>query len=251
MENAEFEAAALFIDFDGTLVDLQVTPDAVFLPRTTRNIIESLVVEMDGALAIVSGRDVENLLGVAGPLSVTVAGAHGAQIADPEAPVRNLLSDESALAAARDALQTFARRHGLLLEQKSTGIALHFRQKPEIETEARTFADKLGAADAELRVIQGNMVSEVTLAAVNKGKAIRALMRMVPFVGRIPIAVGDDTTDEDAFIAVRELGGVGIKVGSGPTHARYRLPDVAAFVGWLGGCLNEGCFRFEDLHECN
>ena len=67
MENAEFEAAALFIDFDGTLVDLQVTPDAVFLPRTTRNIIESLVVEMDGALAIVSGRDVENLLGVAGP----------------------------------------------------------------------------------------------------------------------------------------------------------------------------------------
>jgi trehalose 6-phosphate phosphatase len=250
MENAAFSEIALFIDFDGTLVDLHATPDAVSLPSDTRIFLERLASELNGALAIVSGRDVGNLLGVAGPLSVTLAGAHGAQIAGPDGAVRDLHADEAALAAARRALQTFANQNGLLVEQKTTGIALHFRQQPDMEGEARAFAAGLGATDASLRVIQGNMVSEVTLAAVNKGKAIRTLMSASPFAERIPIAVGDDTTDEDSFITVQELGGIGIKVGSGSTHARYRLPGVAAFVGWLERCLNEGCFRFEDLDEC-
>ena len=247
MARIDFKDAALFIDFDGTLVDFQATPDAVSLPRTTLALIESLANRMDTAVAIVSGRDIDSLQRMVGAQTVKLAGAHGAQIADPDGTVTDLLSDQAGLADARRALATFADRHGLLLEHKTTGIALHFRLQPAMEREARAFAASLAAGNAALRVIQGNMVSEVTLAAIDKGKAARALMSGPPFAGRIPIAMGDDTTDEDLFVAVQDLGGAGIKVGPGPTHARYGVPNVAGVTGWLTRCLNEGCFRFEDL----
>lgn len=251
MQNIDFAEAALFLDFDGTLVRLEATPDAVVLRPRTRSIVTSLAGELQGAVAIISGRDVRDLLTMVAPLLVPLAGGHGAQTADSDGNVSVSELDSGMVGGLFDAISPYAARNGLLLERKAAGVALHFRNRPELEEEARAFAARLGDGNADLRVIQGNMVAELALAQVNKGNAIRSFMADAPFAGRVPIAAGDDTTDEDSFAAVQAMGGVGVKVGPGPTCARYRLPDVDGFVGWLATCLNAGSFRFKGMSGCN
>jgi trehalose 6-phosphate phosphatase len=179
-----------------------------------------------------------------------MAGAHGAELADASGSVTSRPIDQGPIDAAFEAISGYASRYGLLVERKHAGISLHFRSHPHLEDEARRFVANLAGAEAAFRVMQGNMVSELTLADINKGTAIRALMAEAPFAGRIPVCAGDDTTDEDSFAAVRSMGGAGIKIGAGPSRADYRLADVDAFVDWLRTCLNRDHISFEGLAAC-
>lgn len=224
---------ALFLDFDGTLVALAGHPDAIEVPPTLGAALEAMANERGGRLAIVSGRYLANLRKHLGPCAVVCVGSHGAEIDCP-------FGDREHSAARRlskpvmTELSRFAEeRHGLLIERKPLGAALHFRRAPERAREVKAFVDRLAKRYC-LRSKEGKMVVELAATDANKGDAVRMLMRAAPYYGASPVFVGDDVTDEDGFAAAGELGGFGILVGQPrPTSAQYRLDDVAAVHRWL------------------
>ena len=227
------EGAALFLDFDGTLVELAATPDAIRVPAALAPLLERLRTRLDGRLAIVSGRalaDLERHLPCHG---VAVAGSHGLELRLADGTPLPL-SAPAGLDAARAEVERFAAgRDGLIVEAKPLGVALHFRLAPEREEEVLAFMDAL-AERYGLAMQRGKMVAELRAPGADKGDALRALMREPRFAGARPLFVGDDLTDEHAFAAAAALGGAGILVGPArETAARYRLASVRAVADWL------------------
>lgn len=222
---------ALFLDFDGTLVRIASKPDAIVVPETLGDRLEALADRLEGALAVVSGRSLEDLAGYLGSARLYTAGSHGGHIVGPE---RNeLLAPASFSEGADRELREFAQNHGVLYEPKSHGGALHYRNNPELEVPTRKFADTLASAyGLECKI--GKCVVELMQPGADKGRAVRLLASRTPFADRTPIFIGDDVTDEDGFAACSELGGFGIQVGGrSPTAARYRLAEVEDVISWL------------------
>lgn len=224
-------ATALFLDFDGTLVDLAAKPDAIEVHPGLARALEELAQRLDGRLALVSGRSIDDLEQHLGPLSVAVAGSHGAE---------KRLADGSVLGAKPDGIETavtselatFALTHNIDLETKSHGAALHYRSVPDKEDEARAFAAQIAQTHG-LEVKLGKCVVELVARGANKGSAVRAFMETKPFLGSRPFFIGDDVTDEDGFAACAKLGGDGILVGTRESKARYVLKGVADVHQWL------------------
>ncbi len=140
------------------------------------------------------------------------------------------------LESVAQAMRAFAQGYpGTLVEEKSFGVALHYRQAPEAEEAARALAAEL-AARFGLQVQIGKMVAEVRPRGSDKGVPVRGLMERAPMADSRPLFLGDDVTDEAGFAAARELGGAGILVGPlRPTVAAYHLPGPAAVRAWLEG----------------
>ena len=223
---------ALFLDFDGTLVELAPQPEAVQMTPDVIPILKKLLARLNGALAIVSGRPLIDLDGFLAPLQLPAAAEHGAH--------RRLASGEIVRLASPDLhdvirqVTALAQRDpGLRVEVKSTGVALHYRHAPQLATEClQRMAEVVGAA-ADLELLHGKCVLEIKPAGINKGAAIADFMAQAPFAGRRPLFAGDDVTDETGFTAVQQLGGSGIKVGDGTTLALCRCPSTAALRQWL------------------
>ena len=156
-----------------------------------------------------------------------------------------LTGGEKALAAAGEQMRAHAKAHGLLLEEKSGGFAVHFRAKPDLETPTRALVSEIAAADESFRAIHGHMVAELSLAGVDKGAALNAFMDETPFAGRVPVAIGDDTTDEDAFRAAQARGGLGIRIGGTETCAQGRFADIDALHDWLTRSADSGMMILE------
>ncbi|HYG47029.1 MAG TPA: trehalose-phosphatase [Allosphingosinicella sp.] len=225
--------AALFLDFDGTLVELAEAPGAIAVPAKLTPLLDRLSTRLDGRLAIVSGRAVDDLRRHIGGAAAVLSGSHGAEIhyADGRCiPV----SAPPGLAAARESIHRFAAGgEGLLVEDKPAGVALHYRLAPERAEEADAFLEGL-AARSGLALQRGKMVAELRPVGTDKGAALRRLMGEPPFAGARPVFVGDDLTDEDAFRAAAALGGEGVLVGPlRPSAARWRLDGVAEVTAWL------------------
>jgi trehalose 6-phosphate phosphatase len=225
--------AALFLDFDGTLVELADSPGAIQVPAGLRPLLERLAVRLGGRLAVVSGRAIGDLDRHLGRCAIAVSGSHGLELryADGEdVPV----AAPAALQPARAELAAFAAADPrLLLEDKPASVALHFRRAPERAEEAEALAAEL-ATRTGLTLQPGKMVVELRPHGADKGDALRRLMREPPFAGARPLFVGDDLTDEHAFEAAAQLGGAGILVGPARgTAATWRLDDVAAVGAWL------------------
>jgi trehalose 6-phosphate phosphatase len=228
------EGASLFLDFDGTLVDLIDQPDRVVADEELRDLLTALDARLGGRLAVVSGRSLAQLDAMLGPLaqSVALSGSHGSEHRwrgiDTQ-PHRPAALDE---AAAR--LHPFAAQNpGMLVEAKSFGIALHYRQCPEAEPAARKTARDV-ATELGLCVQDGKMMVELRVAGGDKGTAVRRLMAQSPMHGTRPIFLGDDRTDEAAFETVTELGGFGILVGPARrTAATFGLASPSAVRAWL------------------
>lgn len=224
---------ALFLDIDGSLLDLAPTPDAVIVPPCVPALLDSLAHRASGALALISGRslaDIDRLL----PANRDAAGTHGAELRLPgmAAPSREDWSDDvtAAVEAGARALP------GVLIERKSRSVALHFGAAPEHEAAARALAETVAlAAPSPLRLVLGKAVVELVPSGVGKGPAIERFMRAAPYAGRVPVFVGDDLTDEDGFQAVNRMNGISIHVGSKPTAARFRVSTPAAVRRWLAG----------------
>ncbi len=225
--------AALFLDFDGTLVDIQPRPDAVSVDARLHALIATLADRLDGRVAIVSGRSIEQLDALFGGLTLATSGSHGVEIraagSDGEVPVRPASLDKVAAT-----LQTFAQANpGTEVELKSFGIGLHYRGAPHMRDAADALTRQLADA-AELSRQEGKMVFEVRVPG-DKGAAIARFLDDAPFAGARPVFLGDDLTDEPGFAAVAEAGGAGILVGpSRPTAATYRLDGVDDVLDWLG-----------------
>ncbi|WP_422056453.1 trehalose-phosphatase [Sphingomonas sp.] len=225
------DGASLFLDFDGTLVEIAPRPDAVAVDGQLRNLIANLLKRFDGRVAIVSGRGAAEIDALFGGLDCPIAGSHGAElrgVAQAEMPERPAALDHVAARfhALADALP------GLVVELKPLGVGLHYRGIPAAEAEARALAEEL-AATTGLTLQRGKMVFELR-APGDKGRAIAALMGAMPFAGSRPVFLGDDLTDEPGFATVARLGGAGVLVGPvRDTEAAYRLPDVMATLRWL------------------
>lgn len=224
--------AALFLDFDGTLVALAETPEAIEIPPALVSLLTDLQALLGGALAIVSGRQIDMLDRFLAPLRLPSAGEHGVQRRDSEGHMKEQAPPD--LTAVLDAANALASVHkGLLVERKHAAIALHYRLAPDLETVCHDVMARVIEGQPRLELLHGKFVFEVKPAGVNKGVAIDAFMHEAPFAGRVPVFAGDDTTDETGFAVVQPRGGIAIKVGSGPTLAHHRLDSTLAVYEWL------------------
>lgn len=237
---------AVFLDFDGTLVELAERPDLVVVPRDLPRTLERLKHRLDGALAIVTGRPLDALDDFMAPVRLPAAAAHGTQRRKSDGSlVQPPISIQSASRQIADRLRPLVQSEPrLVLEQKVGAVALHYRQAPDLEDRCRAVIRDAAAAVGEFVVVEGKKVFEARPAGIDKGAAIAQFMRELPFRSRLPVFLGDDRTDEDGFAAVVGLGGFAIKVGAGATVAAHRLPDVDA-VGRLIGDLAD-CPRPSD-----
>ena len=225
---------ALFLDFDGTLVELAARPEAICVEDGLRALLGRLGEGTDGRVALVSGRSVAQIDGFLHPARVAaVAGSHGGERRYADGRLE-LPGAADAFVVAGEAARRFAEaRPGLLVEEKSFGLTLHYRLAPEHEAEAARFARAL-AAEHGFELQPGKMMLDMRLGGEGKGGAVRALMNEPPMAGAVPLFVGDDLTDEDGFEAAAAAGGAGVLVGPArETAAVYRLPDVAAVHDWL------------------
>ncbi len=230
---------ALFLDFDGTLVDIEDHPDDVTLPAGMAQRLRHLQVVLDDAVAIISGRALADLEALLQPLRLPLAGLHGLERRDARGCLHRDNRDREPLDAVRDAIAGFvAARPGLYAEDKGGALALHWRGAPEREQEVAAFLERQRRQLGDgFHIQSGKQVFELKPSGRDKGRAVREFMAEAPFHGRTPIFVGDDRTDEDAFAAVNALGGFSIRVGEHhpDTAAIATLPSVAATLAWLDG----------------
>jgi len=228
------EGAALFLDFDGTLVELAETPDAIEVAPSIPKLLRQVARRLEGRLGIISGRSIGDIERHMDCTGLALSGSHGLELrlANGE---HIPLSAAVDLSEARERIADFAAgTAGLLVEEKPRSIAVHFRQAPEEAERVEKFLAKLARRNG-LSVQAGKMVLELRPKGADKGDALRAFMAEPEFAGARPVFVGDDVTDEDAFEAAAAMGGAGILVGpERASAARWRLPDVASVADWLG-----------------
>jgi trehalose 6-phosphate phosphatase len=231
-----FHRAALLLDMDGTLIDLAPTPDAVIVPAGLPETLATLRDALGGALAIVTGRPVETVDRLFGDAPGAVAGEHGgairhhsgAAIERPDLP----LPPPTWLETAETLVRSFP---GALLERKARGFALHYRQAPEAREIFQTALNALVATSGRFQLHPAHMLWEVRPLGADKGGAVAALMRRIPFAGRLPVFIGDDVTDEDGMRECRKLGGAGYRVDEvfgDPAGVRSWLHRSAALGDW-------------------
>jgi trehalose 6-phosphate phosphatase len=225
---------ALFIDFDGTLVPIAERPDDVTADPDLIALLGQLHARLDDRLTLVSGRSIAQLDAMIGPIAakLSLVGSHGLEIrrhgrltTPPRAPG---LDDATA------EIRAFAADHpGLIVEEKSLGVALHYRTAPDLAAAVDEAAAAIGAVHG-LVVQPGKMMVELRGSGCDKGSAVAVLMARPSRKDCRPIMIGDDLTDEPAFVLVETIGGFGILIGhERETAASFSLPDVASLRNWL------------------
>ena len=219
--------AALLLDLDGTLLDIAPTPDSVVVPEGLLDALRRLVVRLDGALAVISGRPVAQVDALLHSIPTAVAGEHGGatrfapgaaleRVPLPGAPSEWLAAAERIAAA----------NPGVLLERKERGFVLHYRAVSVLGPALKTELEALIGSSQEFALMQARKAWEIKPRGADKGTAVTALMARAPFAGRLPIFIGDDVTDEDGMAVARAMGGAGLRVGEA-------FRDPAAVRDWL------------------
>lgn len=231
--NVTPERAALFLDFDGTLVDIAPRPEAVVIPPGLPELLLRLAGRLDGALAIVSGRPIEQIEAFL-PVPLPMAGDHGATLRPvPGGPLQRL-ELPTPPASWQAEVEVLAAAHpGALVEPKEHGFVLHYRLAPEAGAPARALLDALIADNGDFVMMPARMAWEVKPTAVSKATAVAGLMARPPFAGRQPVFVGDDVTDEAGMAAARAAGGIGLRLQDSfgtPERLRAWLAQLAGEV---------------------
>lgn len=227
---------ALFLDVDGTLLEIAEQPNSVRIDPRLLAILSALLGRFDGALALVSGRSLATLDRLFAPLELVAAGLHGLERRDHAGTIHRPVVDQGGIAEARAAVAEFAAQDPrLLVEDKGLSIALHYRTAPERGPDCDRFASALVARLGAGFILQrGKMVVEMRPRGPDKGDVVAAFSAEYPFAGRKPVFIGDDVTDEDAFGVVNAAGGHSIRVGPpGATVASWRVGSVDALRAWL------------------
>lgn len=222
------EPMALFLDLDGTLIDIAPTPDAVRVDPALLQALSALSARLGGALACISGRAHAELARLIGGSGIELVGSHGAELLRPAA------LDPRVARLARRCTQALQDWPGALVEAKPCGLALHWRLAPEAEGAVRALGAQLAQALATHHLKEGKSVLELVPAAGDKGAALRALMQQPPFSARVPVFIGDDYTDISAMQAARALGGQAYAVGPRVAqHADAVFESPARVLQWL------------------
>lgn len=220
---------ALFLDVDGTLLDIAESPDAVAVPHGLLDALIHLHRGLDGALALISGRPVGELDRLFQPLRLAASGGHGAHWRESgDRPLRHTTKDLPACVRVR--LNALANRHiGVHAEDKGSSYALHYRSAPSLAADLRGELQALLRAPegAGLRLLNGKHVYEVVPEGIDKARAIQRLLGTPGFSGRLPLYIGDDVTDEPAIALMPALGGLGLSVGRALPGASAVFSDAA------------------------
>jgi trehalose 6-phosphate phosphatase len=239
---ADLAAIALFLDVDGTMLDIALRPDTVVVDPALRDTLRALHEKLGSALAIVSGRPIREIDALLDLGDVAAAGLHGAELrAEGHAMLARAVRDPALAPARERAVEIAAAIPGVLVEDKGGAIALHYRAVPDAENDTRQAAlGLLRLAGPDYELIHGKSVVELKPRHADKGTALATLMRIAPFAGRTPWMIGDDLTDEDAFAEANRDGGVSVIVGPRrPTRACHALAGPAAARAWLASLVAE------------
>ena len=237
----DFAKDALFLDLDGTLIDIAPRPEQVQAPPSLIASLGAILTQRDGALAVISGRSISSVDAVLHPLRLPAAGIHGAEISfDRRAGVTHrgalVLPD-----AVRWLLAPLTSVHGVLVEDKGPAIAIHYRQAPQAQDyvyEVVTAAVRANTESA-LSIIPGKFVYEIKPRSFSKGTALAEFMQQPPWAGRRPIFIGDDVTDEAAFAELPRWNGLGLSVGGERPGAIARFINAADVRGWLSELVQQ------------
>jgi trehalose 6-phosphate phosphatase len=225
----KLDRSTLFLDFDGTLVDLAPRPDAIEVDPGLGDLLRSLSERTEGRVVIITGRAIEDvtqyLQGFDGP----IIGGHGAQ-ERIEGEIRNHeLANPETVKRLGEMTTAFAATHpGLICEQKPTGVVLHFRQNEDLASQAYAFLRALSETHEGFDLHHSKMAYELRPQGIGKDVSMKRLMESEKFKSTMPIFFGDDVTDEPALHWVAEQGGIAVKVGEGETAAGCRLGDPQA-----------------------
>ncbi|MCE1237289.1 MAG: trehalose-phosphatase [Hyphomicrobiales bacterium] len=216
---ADGATAAFFIDFDGTLVEIASAPDAIVTPPGLAELLADLTRRTGGAVAVLSGRSLATIDRMLTPTVLAGCGQHGLELRLPGgASVAREVAEMEPI-RRRLAAVSVDWPEGVTIEDKGLSIAVHYRAAPQA---AERVEDAVGRAVAQapgtFRLRRGKMVVEATLAGASKGTALKRLMVEPPFLGRTPVVLGDDVTDDDAFDAARAFGGTSFQVGPREGH---------------------------------
>jgi trehalose 6-phosphate phosphatase len=203
---------ALFLDLDGTLLDIAAAPDRVVVPPELIHDLRAAAAALGGALAIVSGRMLSEVDALLNPLRFPGGGEHGAVIRLPNGQRDEV--DAKVPAEWSDTLvEAASRKAGILVERKTHSVVLHYRRAAHHEDFCKQICFELiSGRQVDFEVLQGRMAVEVRPRTVTKARPVHRLMMLAPFAGRRPLFVGDDVTDRDGFRAAEVFGGEGIDV---------------------------------------
>ncbi|MFM2482678.1 trehalose-phosphatase [Celerinatantimonas sp. YJH-8] len=228
LPSLNLDQAAIFFDFDGTLVDLQQTPDMVVVNSRLKLMLTQLNIQTNQSIAIISGRSIASLDQLLDLSQITLSGSHGMQyryanqtqiLHHPDViPIQESIYKEAKL---------FCETHNLLWEVKPLSIAIHYRNRPELENVIEKFLHKFIKQNNKFEIQGGKYIRELKPRGISKASALELFMQHPPFKSLTPWYLGDDITDEDAFNWVNQHQGISIKIGEGKTQAKYHIdtPD--------------------------
>src|SRR6202171_4261287 len=233
---------AVLLDIDGTLLDLAPTPREVWVPPGLSKTLNRLLQRTGGALALVSGRSLNDIDLIFAPDQYPVVGGHGAEM--------RLDPDSEAVAAHAPPMDKELKRRlaaiaklspGILLEDKGYSLALHYRLAPHAEQAIYAAVSLIRAElpDAPIEVMPGKCVCEIKHSGFNKATGVRELMTVEPFKGRRPLFVGDDVTDEIVFSIMPDLGGLAFSVGRHAKGVAGYFDDPGDVRAWLAHLLDD------------
>jgi trehalose 6-phosphate phosphatase len=231
---------AVFLDVDGTLLDFADDPLAVRPGVSLLTVLHALHRVLDGALALVSGRQLADLDRLFAAPHWAGAGLHGLQLRHVDGSRRDFAVAPAQQARMRDAARMLAARFdGVQVEDKQAAIALHCRRAPAQWPALHEAAMAVVTQLAGYELQPGNLVLEFKPAGMDKGRAVRELLRHAPFAGRLPVYLGDDLTDEHAFASINARDGLSVRIGMRePSQAAFTLPGPAAAEAWLTRVLH-------------
>jgi trehalose 6-phosphate phosphatase len=227
---------AVLLDIDGTLLDLAPTPREVWVPPGLAQTLNRLHEKTSGAIALVSGRSLNDIDLIFAPEQFPAVGGHGAEM-------RISIGSEAVATHAPPMDKDLKRRlaaiaklsPGILLEDKGYSLALHYRLAPHAETAIYEAVSLIKAdlPDAPIEVLPGKCVCEIKQSGFTKATGVRELMMHEPFRGRRPIFIGDDVTDESVFAIMPDFGGLGFSVGGRPLGVAGHFEQPSDVRAWL------------------
>lgn len=226
---------ALFLDLDGTLLEIAPAPDQVVVAPGLASLLAALHGHLDGAVAIVSGRQIEEIDRLLDPFRSSAAGEHGAAVRYDDGTLDEMPDGSVVPRLWRESLTAGAEHlPGVQVESKRHGVTVHYRQAPDLGENVWRLTRALVPTDhPRFRLLPAREAVEIGVRGMNKGDAVRRLMEQPAFRGRKPVFVGDDVSDEAGMHAAHELGGIGLRVseafGGEPAQVR----------GWLTRCVGQ------------
>lgn len=237
----EPERWALFLDVDGTLLDLATTPDAIQVPLSLPRDLDAVSARLGQALALVTGRSLAYADALFVPFSFPIAGLHGAEMRTADGETSHVAATPAFTALKHRLVEQTAWMEGVLIEDKGAAVAAHYRLAPAYNTALeKIMLDVAESAGPDWVLQPGKMVFEIRPSRASKGDAVAAYLEQSVFEGRLPITIGDDLTDESMFALANARGGHSIRVGSlsaatcalakasSPSAIRSALATVAA-----------------------